>query len=312
MKGKHFKKLHWNKKRMVCAILCVVLLLTSISFSSMAWYTYKKNEVTQVFKGTTLEITMGGGNDGSTFALVPGAKYPLTGAQIPKATVTKGSVPCYVFVVAEYFWYDMTYYDSTTDKTIYPIDVMNRGLDDSFHNGYYRENDNFKPNRGGVDGDDNDFGFTDFYGWNLGFSEYNNDRTNQEILLDGKVVGKRLIFGYQTFKDVNKTYLNFKNTGITKEDFTPVFETSEQDRFVYILEGNDRNCYVQVMDGIGKIQMPTDKTKLPKIRYTAYTVQEEGLTRDDARDMVCDFVESDDTFKYHDSEKTKEYTFQDR
>lgn len=306
MKGKHCKKLHWNKNRVVCAVLCAVLLVTAISFSSMAWYTYEKKEVTQVFKGTTLDITLGG--EKGEYPLVPGAKYPLTGDKIPKVTVEAGSVPCYVFVVAEYFWYDMIYYDSETSSLIYPIDVMNRGL----KGGYYRENDNFVPNRGGENGDDNDFGFTDFYAWGTDFPEYNNARTNQEILLDDKVVGKRLIFGYQTFKDVNKQYTDFQTTPATKDDFTPIFETSGQDRFVYILEGNDQNCYFQVMDGIGKVQMPTDKTKLPKIRYTAYTLQAEGLTRDEARDMVCDFVESDDTFKYHDSEKTKEYTFQKR
>ncbi len=306
MKGKHFKKLHWNKKRMIVGILCAALLLTSVSFSSFAWYTYEKKEVQHVFKGTTLDITLGG-EDGQ-YDLIPGAKYRLTGDQIPKVTVTKGSVPCYVFVVAEYFWYDMTYYDSEANDLIYPIDVMNRGL----KGGYYRENDNFKPDRGGENGDDNDYGFTDFYAWTEIAEEYNNVRTNQKILLDGEVVGKRLIFGYQTFKDVNKTPENFKNTTVTADDFTDTFNTSEQDRFVYILEGNDKNCYFQVMDGIGKIQMPEDTTKLPKIRYTAYTVQAEGLTRDEARDMVCDAVESDDMFKYHDSAKTKQYTFERR
>ncbi len=309
MKGKHCKKLHWNKNRVVCALLCAVLLVTAISFSSMAWLTYKKQEVQQVFKGTTLEITLGGA--GSEYLLVPGAVYKLEGDKIPKVTIEANSVDCYVFVLREYFWYDATYYDSKSDYIWYPIDVMNR----DFHS-KLRENDNFKPDRTGSDGKDNDYGFTDYYGWkpsdaDINISAYKTGRTENTFNGSGRlpleiedstgVIGERCLFGYLGLSDPNATpgegsYTKTSDlkyaVGADDNSFSAVFKTSEKDRHIYILEGNENNCYLEVMEGIGKVQM-NNPDRLPKIRFTAFTVQAEGFTRDQAADLVIGAIKAD-------------------
>ena len=307
MKGKHSKKLHWNKNRVVCALLCAVLLVTAISFSSMAWLTYKKQEVQQVFKGTTLNITLGG--EKGEYPLVPGAKYPLTGDKIPKVTIAANSVDCYVFVLREYFWYDATYYDNTSDHIWYPIDVMNR----DFHS-KLRENDNFKPDRSG--NPDDDYGFTDYYGWNpsdadINISAYKTGRTGNTFNGSGSlpldiedstgVIGERCLFGYLGLSDPNATpgegsytktsELKYK-VNADDNSFSDVFKTSAKDRHIYILEGNADDCYLEVMGGIGKIQT-LSSDRLPKIRFTAFTVQAEGLTRDQAADLVIDAIKKD-------------------
>ncbi len=101
MKGKHFKKIRWNKKRIISAILSVTLLLGCISFSTLAWLTNDKDPVVNKFTGSSLEINLTGDPDEDGYLLVPGVTHTLTNDEAPKLTVVANSVDCYLFLVAD-------------------------------------------------------------------------------------------------------------------------------------------------------------------------------------------------------------------
>ena len=297
MKGKHFiKGLHWNKKRMVIAVLCAALLLTSFAFSTLAWFNYEKKPVDNVFKGTTLEITMGGA--GSEFPLVPGAKYTIPEDKVPKIIVPKNNVDCYVFVVADYLWYDLTYYDSKESSFIRPINLM-KSPD---------WNDTFDPNRSGTSGPDDDYGKVRLSG---GSSALTLTGRSEHINLDGSWVGQRYILYAETFTNPATTPSTFDSA---VDGFSPVFKTAEHDRFVYILEGNSKNCCFEAMKGISKVEMipkEGENIRYPEMRFTAYSIQAEGLSHVQAyNNVLSDIKKADNPINFVDMEnKSESFTF---
>ncbi len=278
MKGKHVRPLFWNPKRIVSAVLSVVLLLGCISFSAMAWLRYERRTNAQVFKGTSLEIGFSGDKT-TTYPLIPGKTYQLTGTAVPKVTLPANSVNCYVYVLCEFYWYDLKYDVSHITVNAekqehlygYPISTMYRETDV----GHDPFNDTYRPNRDG--NPDTDFGYIDYFGFlseNGGYYEYNTSSimgTNVDIKDDSNnIIGRRYLLGYRTRDD--------------KE----IFEKSNTDRFLNVLEGNDSNCTFSVNEYITKDQAAAIATngKAPKMVFTGFAVQSDGLTRDDATRLV--------------------------
>lgn len=99
MRGKHFEKFCWTKKRIISAILSAVLLFTGIGFSTYAWLTATDTPEVNEFTGSKLVIQLTPDEDQGAFKLVPGKLYELEDNQAPKITIEKESVECYLFVV---------------------------------------------------------------------------------------------------------------------------------------------------------------------------------------------------------------------
>lgn len=280
MQGKHSKPLYWNKKRVVCAVLSAVLLLACLSFSAMAWLQYEKKTNVQVFKGTSLEIGFSGDKD-TTYPLIPGKTYQLTGNAVPKVTLPANSINCYVYVLCEFYWYDLKYDVShiavNAEKQEhlygYPLSTMYRETDV----GHDPFNDTYRPNRQG--NPDTDFGYIDYFGFDS-ITPYNTDSHFQNGVdirdENGTVIGRRYLFGYRT------------------RDNKEFFEKSTADRFLNVLEGNDSNCTFTVNEFITKEQAAAIATngKAPKMVFTGYAVQSDGLTRNDATTMVTQAIQN--------------------
>ena len=235
VKGKHCKSTsrYWTVKRMVSAVLSVALLMGCISFSALAWFRYEKRTNIQVFKGTSLEVGFIG--DGTTtYPLIPGQTYYLTGNAIPKITLPANSVDCYIYALCEFYWYDFKYdvsgYDTAAEKQQhlygYPLSSMYRETDVA-HDPF---NDTYRPNRSSsaAQGNDDDHGYIDYFGFQPDGSDtthfYDTDSfLNEYDLCDikdanGNIIGRRYLFGYRT------------------TDNGEVFYKNDSDRFFYVLE----------------------------------------------------------------------------
>ena len=278
LKAKHLKKMKWPCKRLVSLVLSVVLLLGCITFSTLAWVTYKKVTAPNVFVGSKLQVTMG--NDVSEqYYAIPGETYPVTGDQIPKVVVKANSIDCYVYALCEFYWYDFA--DPAQEQ--YPMDWMYRSAD-VLHDPY---NDTYRPNRpsGAAQGNDDDYGFIDYFGFDgrsEGLGNYVAYNTDSYLIAkgvrditdaQGNIIGRRYLFGYRT------------KTG---EEY---FQTADSDRFIYVFEGNSKNCRFSIGEYLTKEQIATFTEKnAPKVVVTGYAVQQAGLTRDQATELVAESI----------------------
>lgn len=291
MQGKHSRPVYWNSKRILCAVLSVVLLLGCISFSTMAWMSYRRKVNAQVFKGTQLEIALSGDKD-TTYPLIPGKTYQLTGNAIPKIVLPADSINCYVYACCEFYWYDLKYdvsglaSDAEKQQHLYgyPLSTMYRetAVD---HDPF---NDTYRPNRPdtAAQGNDNDDGYTDYFGFQSAMTSGSYKYDTNVVLTrkginivdikdgSGNIIGCRYLFGYRTTMD------------------EAVFVTSDSARTVNILEGNDKDCKFTVNEYITKEQAAAIATngKAPKMVFTGFAVQSDGLTRDEATELVANAI----------------------
>ena len=117
MRGKHFKRIIWDQRRIIVTTVSVVVLLSVLVVSTVAWLTAHKDPVVNKFVGSQLEITLSPEGTAGSYKMIPGITHDL-GEKAPVITVEADSVECYLFAVLVEDW-GVNRGSDTTDKSDY-------------------------------------------------------------------------------------------------------------------------------------------------------------------------------------------------